>query len=154
MRRPAQHEFFGFGQVDGLSGYLSGTRKLEEILLKTPVNKLTLIPGGAIPTNPYELLSSNKMVELLEEVKDRYQDRFIILDTPPPQLTAETNMLASCVDCILIVMKYLKTPRAEMEELIEKLDRSKILGILLNEFDRPLMKYGGNHQYYYKPLST
>jgi exopolysaccharide/PEP-CTERM locus tyrosine autokinase len=148
MRRPTQHQIFGFGKVNGLSDYLLGDTQLENLLLKTSVPKLTLLPGGPIPPNPSELLSSKRMSELLFEVKGRYPDRFIVIDTPPPQLTSETSALANQVDTILLVMKHLKTPREEVEGLVEKLGKEKILGVILNQFHKSLKKYSNNYYYY------
>ena len=147
MRSSTQQKLFGFGSVKGLSHYLRDRAELEDILLKTPIEKLTLLPGGKIPPNPSELLSSHRMSELLVEVKERYDDRFIIIDSSPPQLTAETNALASQVDGIIIVMSHLKTPRSQVDKLVEKLGRDKILGILLNRFEKPLKEYYGYHTY-------
>jgi exopolysaccharide/PEP-CTERM locus tyrosine autokinase len=148
MRRPVQNQIFGFGRVNGLSDYLSKKKDLEDILLKTSIEKLTLLPGGRIPPNPAELLSSKRMSELLQEVKERYQDRFVVIDTPPPHLTAETNALAKQVDCILLVMQHHKTSREQVETLVEKLGKEKILGIILNQFKKTLKKY--NNYYYYQ----
>ena len=147
MRTSTQQKLFGFGSVRGLSDYLKEPMELESVLLKTPIDKLTLLPGGKIPPNPSELLSSNRMSELLIEVKKRYEDRFIIIDSSPPHLTAESNALAGQVDGIIIVIDHLKTPRSEVEKLIEKIGRDKILGILLNRFDKPLKNYYGYHYY-------
>lgn len=73
IRNSSQQKLFGFGAVRGLSDYLRGRRELESILLKTSINKLTLLPGGKRPTNPAELLSSKRMSSLLVEVRERYK---------------------------------------------------------------------------------
>lgn len=143
MRRPSIHRLFGFGRTAGLSDYLAGGHDLQSLLLKTPVDKLTLLPGGTIPPNPAELLSSHRMSNLLVEVRSRYKDRFIILDTPPPHMTADANALTNQVDGILLVMKYQQTPRQQVEKLVEKLGKEKILGVLVNRFQKPSLKYGG-----------
>ena len=147
MRSSMQQRLFGFGAVKGLSDYLRGRVELESVLLKTPVEKLTLLPGGRIPPNPSELLSSNQMSRLLVETRERYKDRFIVIDSSPPQMTAETNALAGQMDGIIIVMSHLKTPKSQVEKLIEKVGKDKILGIVLNRFDKPLKEYYGYHQY-------
>ena len=147
MRSSMQQKLFGFGAIRGLSDYLRERRELENILLKTPVQKLTLLPGGKIPPNPSELLSSNRMSAMLVEVRERYKDRFIIIDSSPPQLTAESNALAGQVDGIIIVMNHLKTPKVQVEQLIEKVGKDKILGIVLNRFNKPLKEYYGYHPY-------
>ncbi|MBW2589634.1 MAG: CpsD/CapB family tyrosine-protein kinase, partial [Deltaproteobacteria bacterium] len=88
MRKASVHSNFGFDEVEGLSGYLSKETSLSSLLLKTDINKLTILPGGKPPNNPAELMSSNKMSELLKEVTSRYNDRYIIIDSPPPHITS------------------------------------------------------------------
>ncbi len=63
------------------------------------------------------------MGEFIKESKDRYQDRFIILDVPPSQLTAETNVIANHVDGIILVVKNGKTPRAVIQQTVENLGK-------------------------------
>jgi len=84
IRRPCVHTQFGFGDVTGLSEYLVNGPSLSSLLLKTEVNKLSILPAGRPPHNPSELLSSQRMSKLLEEVTERYRDRYIVIDSPPP----------------------------------------------------------------------
>jgi len=85
LRKPDLHRLFGFGDVPGLSDYLAEGRSLDSLLLKTAVEKLTLLPGGPKTPNPSELASSERMSAMLQEVKQRYQDRLIVIDSPPPR---------------------------------------------------------------------
>lgn len=152
MRRSSLGGIFGYGKARGLSDYLAEKRTIDEILLKTSIDKLTLLPGGSFPTNPSELLSSRRMADLLQELKERYGDRIIIIDTPPPQLTADANALTGQVDGILLVLKHLKSNRNHVEQVVEKLGKEKILGLMLNYFDIPFPKYGAygyGYGYYY-----
>lgn len=148
MRRSSIHHSFGFPEnVPGLSDHLARGVALPELLKKTSVDKLTVLPGGAPPDNPSELLSSQAMKRLLEETKNRYSDRFIIVDSPPPQLTAETTALAKHIDGILIVIRSGSTPRAQVNELVEKIGREKILGVVLNGYRVPATERYGYGRY-------
>lgn len=139
MRRSSIHQRFGFNDdVPGLCEYLSKGVQLTELLRKTVVDKLTILPGGSTPDNPSELLSSQAMKALLEEAKGRYSDRYIIIDSPPPQLTAETTALAKYIDGIIIVVRSGKTPQNLVEDLVEKLGREKIIGVVLNGYKAPV----------------
>jgi exopolysaccharide/PEP-CTERM locus tyrosine autokinase len=141
LRRPNVHKKFGFKNSAGLSDYLSNGTDLEPLLLKTGIEKLTILSAGKMPDNPSELLSSKRMAELLEEVAARYQDRLVILDSPPPKLTAESAALAKYVDGILLVVKYGNTPKNSVTDLISKLGRNKIIGAVINNFDAGFTRY-------------
>ncbi len=133
LRTPCVHTLFGFSEGPGLSEYLSGEETLSSLLLKTKVNGLTILPGGLPPYNPSELLSSEKMTELLEEVKDKYSDRYIVIDSPPPLIMAGTTVIARQVDGIVVVVKYGSTPADLVTELIDTVEKEKILSIVVNK---------------------
>lgn len=160
IRKPSVHKYLGYDETKGLAEYLSEERPLSDVLLKTGVKKLSVLPGGRPPHNPAELLSSKKMSQLLEEVKERYSDRYIIIDSPPPQLTAETGAIARQVDAIIIVVKYGSTPREIVVELVETLGKEKIIGCVMNWFDMRSStyygygKYGKYSKYYRKKLGS
>jgi capsular exopolysaccharide synthesis family protein len=148
MRRPSIHSRFGFSQgVAGLSDYLAKKKPLESLLKKTVVDKLTILPGGAMPQNPSELLSSQAMKDLLTETKSRYSDRYIIVDSPPPQLTAETTALANYIDGIILVVKYGTTPKDLIRDLLEKLGREKVIGVVMNGYRVPTTERYGYGKY-------
>jgi len=147
IRKPSVHGQFGFSEVNGLSEYLSSDLQLEPLLQKTEIDKLTILPGGHPPHNPSELLSSKKMLQLLVEIKARYKDRYIIIDSPPPKLTAETSAIARHVDGIILVVRYGKTSRQDVVELIEKVGKRKLLGTIVNRCDVWLPGYKKYQEY-------
>jgi exopolysaccharide/PEP-CTERM locus tyrosine autokinase len=149
LRSPHVHKMFGLTNPPGLSEYLSQARPLSSLLVKTFLEKLTLLPSGTIPPNPSELLSSEQMRRLLSEVKTRYSDRYVIIDTPPPYLTSETNALARHVDGIILVVRQGKTRKKEIENILEIYGREKIIGVVQN-FAQKKPGYGyGYHKYGY-----
>jgi len=150
LRRPRLHRMFGYSKVKGLHDYLVGNVKLEEVLIKSRINKLSILPAGKPARNPAELLSSNMMARLLEEVKGRYQDRFIIIDSPPSSVTAETKFLAQHVDGIIYVVMASKTPRKNIEKAIDNLGRDKVLGIVFNGYEQVRKSYNRYYDRYYK----
>ena len=154
LRRPRIHKNFGFGHVKGLSEHLANGTGLPNLLLKTVVDKLTLLPAGEPPTNPSEILSSAKMADFIDELKSRYDDRYLIIDSPPPMLAPETAAIAKLVDGIIIVIKCGSTPFNLVDELIDNLGKEKILGAVINKFDMPSSRYYGYSKYrkYYDRL--
>ena len=151
LRRPSIHSQFGFDDVPGLSDYLSKGTSLSDLLIRTSIDKLTILPGGRPPDNPSELLSSEKMSELLKEATERYPDRLIILDSPPPTMTAETSVLARWVDGVVIVIKQGKTHREGVSDVIDKMGKDKIIGAVMNNFEVYSSRYYG--EYYGKSKS-
>jgi len=141
LRSPSIHPMFGLGEGPGLSEYLSEDRPLFPLLVKTFLDKLTILPAGKIPANPSELLSSGRMKRLIHEIKLRYSDRYIIFDTPPPHLTSETNAISRQVDGIVIVIQQGKTRKKDVLDLIDIYGKEKILGVVYN-FARKRTGYG------------
>jgi exopolysaccharide/PEP-CTERM locus tyrosine autokinase len=152
IRKPRIQSCFGFSNVPGISDYLASKTPLSSLLLKTVLKKLTILPGGKPVHNPSELLSSKKMSELLDEVKTRYKDRYIIIDSPPPRFIAESNAIAKQVDGIIVVVKYGSTSREAVKDLVESLRKEKILGVIVNRFDLSSLNnyynYGAYKNYY------
>jgi exopolysaccharide/PEP-CTERM locus tyrosine autokinase len=147
IRRPCIHTQFGFGEVPGLSEHLAGGVPLSSLLLRTVVDKLSILPGGKPPFNPSELMSSQRMSKLLQEVKYRYSDRFIIIDTPPPKLSAEASALSRQVDGVLLVIEYGRTSREMISDLINIIGEEKIIGVVFNKLDMRFANYYGLGKY-------
>jgi protein-tyrosine kinase len=143
LRRPQMHLRFGFDEGPGLSNYLADGIVLPSLLLKTSVDKLTLLPGGPPPRNPSELISSERMFNLIAEVSARYSDRLIVIDAPPPALAAETSVLARQVDGILIVIRHGKTRSEDLTDLVQRVGEKKILGSVVNYMETSRSSYYG-----------
>lgn len=146
LRRPTLHKIFGLQAAHGLHEYLKEGSSVAPYLLKTPVRKLTLFPAGRPSESPSELMTSKKMQQLVEELKNRYSDRYVLIDTPPAQFAAETAFLMSIVDGSLLVVRSGKTSRKLIEEVIEHIGQENFLGIVFNtsiEVER-------NYRYYYR----
>ena len=143
MRRPQLHRRFGFGSVPGLSDYLAEGRLLPSLLLKTKVDKLTLLAAGRPPDNPAELIGAERMSSLLAEVANRYPDRIVVIDAPPPALAAETGVLARQVDGILVVVRYGSTRIEDLADLVARVGEKKILGSIVNYIENPASRYYG-----------
>lgn len=156
MRHPTIHKNFGYKNVPGLSNYLSGEQALADLLINTANDRLSILPGGPTPSNPSELLSSNRMLALLREVRARYDDRYVIIDSPPPHLTAESKALAQFVDGIILVVKLGSTNRDLVSQLVEKVQKERIIGVVANWIDQQATASYGSDDYaqytnYYSP---
>ena len=147
FRHPDLHQMLGYSNTEGLHEYLTGQRELADLFIRTRIEKLSLLTAGSSSPNPSELLGSTMMKGFLDEVKGRYQDRFIIIDVPPSQVTAEANVLTNYVDGVIFVVMAQKSPRETIQRTIENLGKKKILGIVFNGYSQ---SYKSHLKYYGK----
>jgi protein-tyrosine kinase len=154
LRNPSLSHWFGVQNGHGLSDYLVGRGQLSELLMKTEMEKLSLLTGGSAQEKPAELIGSRKMEALVNELKSRYNDRYIIFDATPLLATTEPEVLARLVDGILIVVRAGVTPRETVKQAIASLDPKKILGFVLNDVEFKSSglssRYFGSDGYYAK----
>ena len=152
LRNPSITRWFGLQEKRGLSDYLIGEAEIQDLLIKTPIDKLSILSGGSIQTNPVELIGSKKMKTLVQDLKSRYDDRYIIIDSSPILATTEPGVLNEMIDGIILVIKSGETPRETIQQALKLLNKNKILGIVLNNMQfktKALLKryFGANHQY-------
>jgi exopolysaccharide/PEP-CTERM locus tyrosine autokinase len=143
FRKPRVHEVFGYSNHKGLHEVLAGEEDLRDLIIGTKIEKLSLLTAGKPTPRPSELLSSTEMKEFLEEVKGRYDDRYVIIDATPSQVTAEAAVLARYVDGVVFVVMAQKSPREAIQKSIELIGPEKVLGIVFNG-------YSESHKGYYK----
>lgn len=153
LRNPTLSKWFGMTESRGLSDYLLGDDDLPGLMVKTQIDKLTLLTGGSTQDNPVELIASKRMVTLVNELKSRYNDRYIILDSSPVLATTEPNVLNNVVDGIIFVIRAGETPREWVKQAVKVLGKEKIIGVVLNDmnFKSPAIhsRYFGTNRYYY-----
>jgi exopolysaccharide/PEP-CTERM locus tyrosine autokinase len=143
FRKPRVHEVFGYSNHEGLHEVLAGEKNLQDLIIGTKIERLSLLTAGRPTPRPSELLSSTAMKEVLKEVKGRYDDRYVVVDATPSQVTAEAAVLARYVDGVVFVVMAQKSPRKAVEKSIELIGPEKILGIVFNG-------YSESHKGYYK----
>jgi exopolysaccharide/PEP-CTERM locus tyrosine autokinase len=134
LRQPTLAQSLGVNQNYGLVDYLRDQVNLAELITKTSVQKLSILPSGSAPSNPAELLSSSRIQGFTDEVSNRYEDRIIIFDSPPVLLAAESLVLASQVDAIVLVIRQGQAKRAQIQKTVDIVDKDKILGIVFNDY--------------------
>jgi capsular exopolysaccharide synthesis family protein len=150
LRRPCLHQVFGLQASEGIHEYLADGNSVTPYLLKTPVKNLTLFPGGSPSSNPSKLLSSDKMRLLIEELRNRYHDRYIIADLPPVGFSVDTSLLSNIVDSVLLVARSGKTPKKMIREAAARIGRDRLLGVVFNEDGEAHKSYQDYYRYYQK----
>lgn len=150
FRRPSVHKMLGISLVAGLYDHLAHKVPLRDVIVKTGYGKLSVIPAGSPSPNPSELIASHMMRDFLEEVRNRYDDRYIVIDATPAQVTAEANVLSQYVDGILFVIMAERAPREAIHRSIENLGKEKILGVVFNGYNQSYRGYRRYYKKYYK----
>jgi exopolysaccharide/PEP-CTERM locus tyrosine autokinase len=152
LRKPMIHEYFGVTTKYGLLEYLTQDIDVSEILIKTGIGNLVIIPAGQKSKNPVELLSSEKMKSLVNELKHRYIDRYVILDTPPLLPFAESIAICSYVDGVVFVVREGYAQLKAIDEAIGLVKDMNILGIVFNSVSNENLDkhyYSRYRRYYY-----
>ncbi|ADW18777.1 capsular exopolysaccharide family [Desulfobulbus propionicus DSM 2032] len=141
LRRPAQHTLFGLSNRSGLADYLQHKKKLSELLVSSGVEKLSILQAGPRSINPAELLGSASMISLVDELAKRYDDRIVLLDSPPLHAASETAVLAQHVDGVILVVRYGASRREYVKALADAIGRDKILGVVFNAYKATMLDY-------------
>jgi len=137
LRHPSLHEHLDLPSEPGLSDYLIEDTPLPELLVHPKgIDHLTILPGGRALLNSAEMLNSPKMSKLVDELKNRYAGRIVIFDLPPVLSTADAMAFAPYVDATLLVVEEGKTTRREVENAVDMLSSTNILGTVLNKSGR------------------
>lgn len=147
--RPSVLERVGVPSQKGLLDLLSNkSLALSDVLLKTNIPKLTLLPAGTASSRSTELLASTAMDELLEELASKYADRVIIFDTPPLLSTTESRVLASHMGQVVMVVESGKTPTTSVQQAFATVESHPVVLSMLNKYRGPK---GKNTYGYYAP---
>jgi capsular exopolysaccharide synthesis family protein len=148
MRRPRLHRVFGVGSEIGMSSYLLGERPLSDVLKRTVVPGLDVLPCGPLPPAPAELLHTAAFAALVKELSDRY-DR-VIFDSPPIVAVTDAPVLSALVDGVVFVVKAGATSRDLVKQAIAQMRgaNAPVLGAILNDVDLQNRAYGYYYAYY------
>jgi succinoglycan biosynthesis transport protein ExoP len=147
MRKPRVHKIFNEENGAGLSNFLSGNAELGSVIKKTEIPNLYYIPAGPIPPNPSELIGSKLFKTMMETLGQRFDH--IVLDSPPVLGFADSIILSTSVDGVILVVLGGKTPRETLQRAKEVLSQvnAKILGVVINRINIQRSDYG---YYYYR----
>jgi succinoglycan biosynthesis transport protein ExoP len=161
MRRPGLHRSMGMRNEIGLSHILTGQTRLREAVQRTTENNLFVITAGRVPPNPSELLSSERMFQLIANLASGPFD-WVIIDTPPVLAVTDAVILAPSMSGLVFVIGAEMTRRAHAERAVQTLHHAQtnIIGAVLNRVDLNRNKYyysryyGYHYQSYYSESST
>jgi capsular exopolysaccharide synthesis family protein len=152
MRKPGIGKLLslsGGNRHAGLSTYLAGVSSLDLVTIPHPViTNLAVIPSGPIPPNPADLLSSQRLREMIAGLRQQY--KFIVLDSPPVMAATDAVILSVNVDSVLLVVRSGETPKEAFTRSHDVLlgVKARLLGVVLNAIDTSSPDYYYSYRYY------
>ena len=149
FRRPSQHRLFGRGRNAGLANLILDEEPADELI--QPVDQahfLYFLAAGTTPSNPSELLGSNRMRTVLDDL--RRQFRYIVIDTPPTNAVTDSSVLAAFSDATVIVAEHGRTTYPALNHARQSLERvgANIVGIVVNKVKENPGAYHYRYGYY------
>ena len=129
LRRPTLAERFGLDRTPGLCEWLSGQTKSINVYRLESLG-LWVLPAGAAPENPLELMQSGKLAPLMTQLEAWFD--WIVIDSPPILPLADASMWSRLADGILLVTRKGKTEKKQLLRGLETIEKSKLLGALVN----------------------
>ena len=148
LRNPTVHTMFGVINTDGLMDNLKNDRPLEKCIHKIEEN-IHVLPTGAMPPNPSEILSSKKMAKFLKDIKSHYD--YIFIDAPPVGVVSDATIISSNVDGVMYVVASNETDLSHAQVAIDNLKKAdaNIIGSVLNKYEMNQTSYS-YYGYYYQ----
>jgi succinoglycan biosynthesis transport protein ExoP len=145
LRRPVQHELFDVSNNIGLTNHLTSQTPLDEVIIPTGVENLSILPSGVLPSDAVGILNSQRMSDMIGELKGRYD--IVLFDSPPMLGVSDASVLASEVDQTVIVVQHRRFPRAMLTRVKQAIVGvgGTVLGVVLNNVD---LKHDQNYSYY------
>jgi protein-tyrosine kinase len=133
VARPSVLRMLGLPPGPGLLDVLEGKADMASVLLKTSIDKLTILPSGTPHIQATELLASDAMRLLLDDMSRRYPDRIVVFDSPPLLLTTEARVLATQMGQIVMVVQADKTLQADVEHALAAIKGCPHINLVLNK---------------------
>ena len=150
LRKPRIHKLFGTKNDSGISNFLIGQDKFEDVIVKTEVENLWYAAAGPVPPNPAELIDSPPMAEFIEKAKKKFD--FIIIDTPPVAVVTDALLCSAFTDFYIFVVRqrYSSKNTLKLIDDLYKNENLKSLGIIINDISLSGY-YGYGLRYGYTP---
>lgn len=148
LRAPMQDLIFGINGRTGLATVLQGKEQVANAIRHTGIENLDLLPAGVAARNPAELLNSQKFIDLLEELGDKYDH--VVIDTTPLLAVTDARIVAASADATLLVLRAGKSNRKLSELSVDGLlgVGAKLLGAVVNDLRRGSSSYYGSYGRY------
>jgi len=148
LRKPVQHNVFDHPRGPGLAEYLIGAvEEISTIIHPTKVENLFIITAGGLPPNPSELLGSDRMSKLVDQLESEWD--MVLFDSPPIVAVTDSSMISAEIDALIMVVKAGQTDRSAVDRALDTISnvKSPLIGAILNGANPETL--AGKYSYYY-----
>ena len=145
LRRPTQHRLFGVDGDRGLTDFLTTDIDLEDVVQTTSTPNLFILSSGKLPFDAVGVLNSQRMMDLIAQVKNRFD--VVFFDSPPILGVSDASVLVRAVDLTIVVVQHRRFPRAMLQRVKQAVLNvgGNILGVVLNNVD---VRHDQYYEYY------
>ncbi len=149
LRRPSLTQMFGLGRIPGICEWLQGESGPAASIYHLEGPDLWILPAGATPRNPLELMQSGRLSALMDQLTDWFD--WIVIDSPPVLPLADTSVWMRLADGILLVTRQGTSQKKQMQRGLEVIEKSKLVGALLNCSSNTAHS---DYYYHYRPAAA
>ncbi|MFM8684142.1 MAG: polysaccharide biosynthesis tyrosine autokinase, partial [Chthoniobacterales bacterium] len=154
LRRPSQHRMFGVDNDKGLTDFLTSDLDLEDVVQTTALPGLFLLTSGRLPSDAVGVLNSQRMMDLIAQVKNRFD--IVFFDSPPILGVSDASVLVRALDLTIVVVQHRRFPRAMLQRVKQAVENvgGHLLGVVLNNVDVRHDQYYEYYTNYYSYYNT
>jgi tyrosine-protein kinase Etk/Wzc len=155
MRRGHLNEYVNCQRAPGLSDYCAGQADIKEVLRRTVMDGLWVVPTGSIPPNPAELLLTDRFTEFVKSLSETFD--YVVIDTPPILAVTDAAIVGKLVGSTFVVLKASEHPMPVIQDTIARLRTAgvHVSGTIFNQVGRPGTGHAGyRYAYAYKGYAS
>lgn len=141
LRRPKVKNYLGLQRQKSLNDVLAGEAEIHEALVNPEISRLVVLPTNKPVASSSEVLSSNKVANIITDLRERYHERIVIFDLPPILAADDAIAVLPKIDCVLMVIGNGMSNKREIEDSMRHLPDANLLGVILNKSELPARKY-------------
>lgn len=141
LRRPKVASYLGIHTEKSINDYLQNKANINEIMFNPGIPRLVVMPTMHPVSKSAETMSSNKVTQLIQELRERYESRIVIFDLPPILNSDDAMVVLPQVDCVLMVIANGMSKQTEIEETMRHIPKEKLVGVVLNKSETESKAY-------------
>jgi capsular exopolysaccharide synthesis family protein len=142
LRRPQVGMYLGLRKAVSLNEVLAGQAAMAQAMVNPDLPRLVILPANRPERKSAELLASPRVGQLIDDLRERYQNRVVLFDLPPMLGTDDAMAVLPKIDCVLVVVGNGMSSKRDIEECMRHIPEEKLLGVVMNKAEGHAGQYG------------